>query len=508
VSIRSEHESLAQYLRDNLSAEQYQRPILPSFTQWDFAVAALADMTVSLAELGAQPTVALWSHHTPLRDIGWQTDHRIAALLRSPTIDRRVEIALENNGLPDGTVVKPPIKNWQPRAPLPQPRDYSRATLRELTYRGAPLGRAILQAPPSPQTPSHDSHVWPRKYVDLAIRSYAYVFDQVAELIQVSSATCAFIYNGRFLHDSAVEAASIAAGIPCLYYDTGGLHTDFDVTIDHTHDWVRLQDRMTQMFGVWPESERVDLASQWFEDRINHVENANQMFTGNQIQGSGLGSVDRDNVQAPTVVYFSSSGDEVAELDLDWSEYFYSQEQALASVKSACDALGYSLVVRTHPHNRFKPAEDVRRWVAAVDSVDPDVHLDHESPADSYTLMQEASAVVTYGSTTGVEAGYQGRPVIVMGPSAYDHLGCARRVTNTDELTQALIDSVGTPPDADNIQFHSLPYGLMMLRRGFTFEHVDSRTRMLSGTRIEEPKELVRHLSHALKKRSTARLLD
>jgi hypothetical protein len=508
VRIRAEHESLAQYLQLHLSPEQLQRPVLPSFTQWDFAVAALADMTISLSNMGAVPTVALWSHDTPLRDIGWQTDRRIASLLRSPTIDRTVELALVNSGMSADTVVTPPIKNWTPQGKLPVPADYSRETIRQLMYRGSPLGRAILQAPPSSQTPSHNSHTWPKKYVDRAIRSYAFVFDQVTELISQARATCAFIYNGRFLHDSAADAAAIAAGIPCLYYDTGGLHTDFDVTIDNTHDWARLQERMTDMFSNWPDSERQELASRWFEDRIHHIETANQMFTGNQVRGSGISSVDGNTSEKPTVVYFSSSGDEVAELDLDWSKYFYSQEEALASVKSACDSLGYSLIVRTHPHNRVKPAEDVRRWVAAVESVGPDIHLDHESPADSYTLMKEASAVVTYGSTTGVEAGYQGRPVIVMGPSAYDLLGCARRVTSMQELTQALRDLVNTPPNSESIRFGSLPYGLMMLRRGFTFEHVNSQTRELGGVNITEPSELVRHLSHALNRRTKARLAD
>ena len=35
------------------------------------------------------------------------------------------------------------------------------------------------------------------------------------------------------------------------------------------------------------------------------------------------------------VVYFSSSGDEIAELEIDWSEYLESQEAALADLVAA-----------------------------------------------------------------------------------------------------------------------------------------------------------------------------
>jgi hypothetical protein len=244
------------------------------------------------------------------------------------------------------------------------------------------------------------------------------------------------------------------------------------------------------MYEPWPLAERDEIGSSWFIDRIEHTEKDNERFTSEQQKGLGIDRSDQTTV----VTYFSSSGDEIAELDLDWTSFFGGQEGAVAAVADICRELGYRFVVRTHPHKRFKPARDVHDWHAAVASAGPDLHLDEHSSVDSYTLMRQSDVVVTFGSTTGVEAGFAERPVVVMGPSAYDELGCAVRVRTQEELVEALRDRRA------GSQWQALPYGLMMKRRGFGYtylkRHLDG-SRSLAGVPITEPKPLVRHLSHA-----------
>jgi hypothetical protein len=152
---------------------------------------------------------------------------------------------------------------------------------------------------------------------------------------------------------------------------------------------------------------------------------------------------------------------------------------------------------------RLKPADDLAEWTAAVDAAAPDVHFDPHSTVDSYALMRAADVVFTYGSTSGVEAAFLDRPVIVMGPSAYDRLGCARRITSAEQLPWCLDDP---PPPAGG---KALPYGLMMQRRGFNYERVTTnagRTPSLAGIAIEEPSELVKKLSHLRRERLLRRL--
>lgn len=500
TKVRAEHQSLKAYLEANLSGDERQRIGLISFNQWTFALGAVMETALEACSLGSEVTIAFWSDETPLPDPGWRASRWVAHLVGSKTKDERAQEALEAVGFDPGQFARPPLRGWSPDQLPAVPRPATRRSIRELTYKGSDMGRSLLQVHPDDQTPIRDSHVWPATYVAKAMESYAWVFDQATALMRERGITTVVVYNGRFTHDRAVAAAAEQLGIRVLYYDTGGYETDFDLTTATTHDWADLQVRMKRMFNQWDPQERVEIGSRWFINRQTHADTNNRVFTGTQTRGLVEGVPEADRV----VVFFSSSGDEIAEMDLDWDEYLQSQENALATLAAACrQRPGTALVVRTHPHMRLKPADDLADWMAAVESAGPDVHFDPFSPVDSYALMDLADVVFTYGSTAGVESAFFGRPVVVMGPSAYDTLGCATRIRDGSRIPELIGNPPQPHPDA------ALPYGLMMERRGFNFTHIDGReeSASLGGVRLSEASDWALKLSDYLHQRRTRRLM-
>ena len=489
-AVRAERDSLQEYLEAVLTSTQRERVLLLSFNQWEIATCTVGEVAVTLHEMGTQPLVGLWANDTPAKDVGWTTSRTLARALLSPTRDERLRRALRRAGIPRESFVRPPLHPWRPAGPLPPVDKLYRTTIRALEYRGGEVGRAILQVTPDRNTPVTDEHQWPRAWVESAVTSFAWVYDQTEALIREHRATAAMVFNGRFLHDAAVAAAAGHAGLPVLAYDFGGNDTDFDLTIDDTHDWSALQGRIRDLYDRWDPQERDALGSRWFEERRTHADPRNTLFVESQTIGSGIAKPEGKRL----VAYFSSSGDEISELDLEWGDYFYGQEGALAAVAEACRSLPETmLLVRTHPHKRMKPERDVRDWHKAVEAAAPEIHLDEFSDIDSYTLMRQADVVVTYGSTTGVEAGYAKRPVIVMGPSAYDELGCAVRVKTLEQLRAVLAN-----PEPGQWQ-GAVAYGLMMLRRGFTYQHCRlerAKIWTLRGAKVTDSANLILKLSH------------
>ena len=135
----------------------------------------------------------------------------------------------------------------------------------------------------------------------------------------------------------------------------------------------------------------------------------------------------------------------------------------------------------------------------------PDLHIDAKSPVDSYELMKAADIVVTYGSTVGVESAYLGKPTIVMGPSAYGILGCAEEVHSPDELADALDGAKAA--DAER----AVCYGLMMMRRGMVFRHVQGDEVdgfVIQDVNIRPSGDLPARVSDLLQKRRNRRLLE
>jgi len=499
MSARAEHESLAAYLQTTLTAEQRQHVGIISFNQWSFALGAVVETALAARDIGSQVTVALWSGKTPLYDTGWTAHRGLSRLLGSASRDENAYRALRRAGFPKDAFAKPPIRRWHPIETLPAGPDPKRSAIRQLSYRGSGMGRSILQVHPDANTPIRDDYEWPTRYLNQAMKSYAWAYDQSRALIEERGITTVVVYNGRFTHDRAVAAAAEAAGAQTLYYDTGGYETDFDLTVATTHDWQHLQVRMRDMYDAWGD-DRDEIGAKWFIDRQTHADTNNAIFVAHQERGFIADLPEAEQL----VVFFSSSGDEIAELELDWDDYLESQENALDLLAHECrERPGTKLVVRTHPHMGLKPEDDLDHWLAAVNRASPDLHFDPFSKVDSYELMRRADVVFTYGSTSGVEAGFIGRPVAVMGPSAYDTLGCAGRVRSRGDIQKALDD-----PPVPHSQ-GALPYGLMMQRRGFSFEHLHVELPgepILEGVELAEANELTRKMSDALRRRQLTRL--
>ena len=500
MAIRAEHDSLRGYLGSVLTQDQLERPLLTNFNHWAFAQGALAETALTLLERGSEPLIAFWSDKTPMLDVSWEASRPIGSFLGKPTREAQLHKALVNAGIPRSNFLKPPIRRWRPRENLRIPAVLNRTNIRALTYRGGDCGRAILQVHPDRNTPITDQHLWPRGWVEAAAKSFAYVYDQTHAAIMQHNITMLAVYNGRFLHDRAASLAARSLGIPVVSYDFGGLDTDFDLTIDDTHDWEALQARMLSMYDEWDPKERDQLGSQWFLDRTQHRDKMNSLF----VEAQKIGSMVELPQNKKIVVYFSSSGDEIIELDLDWDSYFGGQENALSLIAKICakDPDTY-FIVRSHPHKRMKPKHDVQEWMAAVESAKPDLHLDPHSEVDSYELMRAADLVITYGSTSGVEASFARRPVVVMGPSAYNSLGCATQVISESELRTAIHDpTLGMWSGA-------VSYGLMMKRRGFNYSYVTPGNEgefSIGKTRVRDSPQIVKNFSSLISGRKRRQL--
>jgi len=493
MAIRAEHDSLKGYLGSVLTQDQLERPLLTNFNHWIFAQDALGEVAMTLHSRGSQVSIGFWADKTPMLDVAWETQRIFGTLLLSSTREAQVEKALKNSGLPRTSFIKPPIRSWKPCEAIHIPEILNRTNIRAMTYRGADVGRAILQIHPDRDTPTTDNHMWPRVWVEAAAESFAYVFDQTLATITQRNITMLAVYNGRFLHDRAAAVAAKSLGIPVVSYDLGGHDTDFDLTIDDTHDWEALQKRMLNLYEQWDAQDRDTIGSQWFLDRTQHLDKTNFRFTEVQEIGSMVKLPENKRI----VVFFSSSGDEIIELDLDWDSYFGGQESALSLVAAICaeDPDTY-FIVRSHPHKRHKPKNDVMEWMVAVESAAPDLHLDPHSTVDSYELMRSADLVITYGSTSGVEAAFARRPVIVLGPSAYNSLGCAIQPIDESQLRHEINNPA---PGSWN---GAVSYGLMMKRRGFIREHRSV------FEKVRDTKPLIKNLSMIRRNRSFKKYLE
>src|SRR5947209_17793114 len=135
--------------------------------------------------------------------------------------------------------------------------------------------------------------------------------------------------------------------------------------------------------------------------------------------------------QGRAVAFFTSASDEMfAVTDDALYGSFATQNDVALALAEICKAQGLQLVVRLHPHLRFKHPAWKREWDFAELEQRGAAVLAPEDPADSYEILRASHSVVTTGSTIGLEASYLGIPNASVGTWIAGCLG-ASTVVNT-----------------------------------------------------------------------------
>jgi hypothetical protein len=139
------------------------------------------------------------------------------------------------------------------------------------------------------------------------------------------------------------------------------------------------------------------------------------------------------------VIFFTSASDELfAVTDEPLYGIFRTQHDIAMALATICSTSGSQLVVRLHPHLRFKHPAWKREWNFPELERQGALIVDPDDPADSYAMLRAARSVVTAGSTIGLEAAYLGIPNAVVGTWLAGSLG-ASVVASTPELLARFI---------------------------------------------------------------------
>jgi hypothetical protein len=140
------------------------------------------------------------------------------------------------------------------------------------------------------------------------------------------------------------------------------------------------------------------------------------------------------------IVYFTKSITESSYIDEqnDPHTLFESQIEAIDTIASILAKYpDVHFYVREHPNTHSK----FRFESQSFDRFRNDGRIrfiDGNAPISTYALIDQASVVLTYMSTVGIEAIYWGKPSIVVGNSYYHQLGSVYYPQTVDELQKLL----------------------------------------------------------------------
>lgn len=215
--------------------------------------------------------------------------------------------------------------------------------------------------------------------------------------------------------------------------------------------------RHNSIVTLWQESEnpkKQEIGASWFEARRNKSNFKEIQFTQHQEQGVLPKNFDPNKIN---IAIFNSSEDEVKAIQ-EWEKKAYeTQNEAIEKI-----ALHFLNDERFHFYLRVHPN------LATVDNIQIQEigkmnikNLSVISPTeiiDTYHLMDAADKVITFGSSTGIEATYWGATSILFGKSLYSGLDAAYEVDNYSTLFDLIKDDTLAPKSIST----TYPYGHYM----------------------------------------------
>jgi hypothetical protein len=223
------------------------------------------------------------------------------------------------------------------------------------------------------------------------------------------------------------------------------------------------------------EKDREKIASEYFEKKRKGEMAADVVYTVDQIHDllpSNWDSTKRN------YVIFNSSEDEFFCIGESFDKYkiFENQVKGIHYLveKTASDpTIHYYL--RVHPNLKnikFKYHTGLTSLFADYPNI---TVIPASSPISTYKLIDHCEKVIVFGSTTGAEANYWGKPVILLGGSLYHHLNVAYYPQNFIDLDALLLARLEPKPRLGALKFGLYFFG----KRGQPYKYVNFNYKMV-----------------------------
>lgn len=273
-----------------------------------------------------------------------------------------------------------------------------------------------------------------------------------------------YLFNGRLAETRPVLRVCQAKGVDAYVLERGWNNGRYMLTVNclcHEMDYIKRH--IDEMWAQGDPDTRLQHSTRWLEDRRKGVDQGFHSFV--KQQQSGLLPKDFDPAKKNIGIFISSEY-EFATMP-EWKLPFY-RDQLEGVARLARDFQDQDQVqfwVRMHPNLKQEDSEQLKGFQALARENYRNLHIIWpKEQVSTYALVDHCDAVMTFGSTVGLEATFWGRPSILAGRSAYEDLDVCYIPKSHAELI-ALIQTDLIPKPKDG----AIKYGYRQAATGIPF---------------------------------------
>ena len=202
-----------------------------------------------------------------------------------------------------------------------------------------------------------------------------------------------------------------------------------------------------------PIKEKELVGRSFFESKYNHTFSGDKDYTINQVASKMPDNWDKSK---KNYVIFNSSEDEFTAIgdEYDKSKVFRTQYEGILYIANFFkDRDDVNVYLRIHPNLsniRYRYHTDL---LGLADQFCNFYVIRGDSNVSTYALMQAADKVITFGSTTSLEASYMGKPVITLCRNSLSGIDICYEASSVEEVRKLLMaDELKAKPQTESIK--------------------------------------------------------
>lgn len=311
--------------------------------------------------------------------------------------------------------------------------------LKKAEYEGVDIGMAVASSLISVFRDPEPNVIQHKQFLTNLFKASLSIYFSYKNHFKDSRPDLVYAFNGRFSDIRPVIRLCEIHGINYKVHELGSTIYKYDLGFNHLlhspgafhfnviNSWISEKD----------DQKKIAIAQKFYEDSRNGISYFWKSYT---VDHNPTELPDGWDPNARNIVIFNSSDDEYAAVGKEFNnQLFQRQIDALKFLKKSFEGHHrVRLFLRIHP-NLAGVKSSVARETLQLNGGNF-VVIPAESKISTYKLMDSASVVLTFGSTTGIEATFWGKPSILMAVCRYSKLDVAYIPKTKEELIELITD--------------------------------------------------------------------
>jgi len=371
-------------------------------------------------------------------------------LLGCAICEARSDVFYKKIGLRKEWIFK--MKNLAKSQNIPLPFFENLQELMAYEYEGVNLGRGVASSIISLKRDSDISSHNQKEFIEFQLRMALNVYLNFDQYIQKFQPDILYFFNGRFAECHPLTGLSKKYNIPFKTMEVSSSKHRFELYNNHLPH--SISNRIKNLEIKWDAADpatREEIAAGWIEDRRKGTMKVGISFTQSQKKEQLPKGFDPSKMN---IAIFNSSEDEMKVIE-EWEHDLYDSQNEVIQ-KVAAHFKGHPNIhfwLRVHP-NLGKVDNEQSRGIELMDFPNMTI-IPPFSPVDTYALMQACDKTLSFGSTTGLEATYWGKPSILFGIAFYQSLDCVYNPKSFPALYDLIAQADLAPKPKTNTYKHA-----------------------------------------------------